>query len=480
MSVLLRSIDKLDKKLYKHKSKSLLLLSLHKFNDFVKRNIRPTGNPYYGLKFKCRQNEYRQNECTYESVIDEIIADGNCLFASLLYILDKRFSSKPESSRNKESELRKKIVDHYIEKQSVSTNITEKDSTEKNFMTIDIIRSFTDIYEKNVIVIEIYADGNINATLILNKSIPFTDVDFLILTQNPGHFTTFREGSFPKKRVLIQNLLKWRYDNSTIGDIINEKRFSTFEGKNEPILFALNYEELEEFFRPNLQPLARLQPLNMSLGMSSTMSPSLRNALKELKNKKASPRSPSMSPSTKMQYNAMLRAEGLNEGNAPSPRSPSMSPSTKKQYNAMIKAEGLNEGNAQSPNSRSRSRSPSMSTETMLKIYGVNENDPPSPKTKSLHKATGLNLDNKMQQNLNNIINAHRQHYQYGREEEKDSEPGVSRKSAHTTRKVNPKIKPKVKTTVKTTVKPTVKPKTKKFRPYKWFSKYVLRRTSKK
>ena len=80
MSALKEPVESLDKN-----KPVALTKSIHTFNELIKMYIgEMTGQirkPYHGLSMRCRGDQ-----CTYKLNTREIIADGNCLFDSLLYI----------------------------------------------------------------------------------------------------------------------------------------------------------------------------------------------------------------------------------------------------------------------------------------------------------------------------------------------------------------------------------------------------------
>lgn len=170
----------------------VLTRSIYMFNEFIKRHIHDmTGEirkPYHGVSVVCSKHD---DQCTTRINSKEIIADGNCLFDSLLYILGRGQTHKAQM------DLREQLVKHFIDNEGFIINneydLEDARKNQSSYSPIDLIKSFTDIYKRHVIVFELYNSGVINATLFANRTVAFDHVDFLLLTQNPGHFTTFTQ-----------------------------------------------------------------------------------------------------------------------------------------------------------------------------------------------------------------------------------------------------------------------------------------------
>ena len=193
---------------------AVLTRSIYMFNEFIKRHIHDmTGEirkPYHGLSVICSKHD---DQCTIRINHKEIIADGNCLFDSLLYILGRRQTHKTQM------DLREELVKHFIDNEGYMINnnydLEDARKNQTSYSPIDIIKSFTDIYKRHVIVFELYNSGAINATLFANRTIAFDHVDFLILTQNPGHFTTFTQNrEFVQNREFLDRLISVQSDYS--------------------------------------------------------------------------------------------------------------------------------------------------------------------------------------------------------------------------------------------------------------------------
>jgi len=172
MSALEESVESLDE------NKPLALTkSIYIFNELIKRYIdQMTGQvrkPYHGLSLRCRGDQ-----CTYKLKTKEIIADGNCLFDSLLYILGRRQTHAAQMA------LRRELYQHYIingDTDNRGYNFEVAKSSQHVYASTHVIKSFTEIYKKNVIVFELHNSGIFNAFLFVNREIPFDSVDFLSL-----------------------------------------------------------------------------------------------------------------------------------------------------------------------------------------------------------------------------------------------------------------------------------------------------------
>jgi hypothetical protein len=240
----------------------VLTRSIYMFNEFIKSHIHDmTGEirkPYHGLSVVCSKHD---DQCTTRINSKEIIADGNCLFDSLLYILGQRQTHKTQM------DLREELVKHFIVNEGVMINnnydLEDARKNQSSYSPIDLIKSFTDIYKRHVIVFELYNSGVINATLFANRTIPFDHVDFLLLTQNPGHFTTFTQNrEFVQRRAFLDRLISIGsdYPRRRIRDlIIPGQVIPDFEERNYRQRICENYYNLEDLFTP--EPMPELNPL---------------------------------------------------------------------------------------------------------------------------------------------------------------------------------------------------------------------------
>ena len=239
----------------------------------------------------------------------------------------------------------------------------------------------------------------------MNRLVPFHEVDFLILTQNPAHFTTFTKyRGFLQSRTFLEKILDidspFFHDGVKLRDlIVPGQRIPDFDDRNYTQCIFSNYDEfmgtmMTDVALPRLPDNLGLPPLPphltpllppsafpsmveanglaigramMSPGSSNSRSPSLSPATKAAiakmnrshrrshkSHKSRGSRSPSLSPSTKAAIAAMNKSSGS--------RSPSLSPSTKAaiaQMNALAR--------------RSRSRSGSLSPATKKAIANMNK-----------------------------------------------------------------------------------------------------------
>ena len=97
-----------------------LTRSFKRFKDFLEKHIGnmtgAKGNLFYGLETRCGRDE-----CTYDLNIEEITADGNCLFDSLLYMLGDARDERGHRAQDAECDgLRRQLVRHYIDSGGIS------------------------------------------------------------------------------------------------------------------------------------------------------------------------------------------------------------------------------------------------------------------------------------------------------------------------------------------------------------------------
>jgi hypothetical protein len=390
----------------------VLTRSIFMFNELIKMYIgEMTGEvrkPYHGLSLRCRLDQ-----CTYKLNHKEIVADGNCLFHSLLYILGRNESHASQMA------LRRELYQHFIDNEGIhnGNDLEVAKVTKEAYASIHVIKSFTELYRKNVIVFELHNSGVFNAHLFVNRSIPFDHVEFLILTQNPGHFTTFTKNrDFVQSPAFLEKILDIDYAwtrGRKIRDLIRPGQvIPDFEERNYSQVIFSNYDEFADIMMgplpqlpdnlglPPLPHLAPLLPLDAfpsmveangkAIGSSHTRSPSLSPATKAAiaamnksprrsgshgsrrSHKSRGSRSPSLSPATKAAIAAMNkspRRSGSKRSHKHGSRSPSLSPATKAAIAAMNKSPGRS-GSKRSD--KHGSRSPSLSPRTKAEIARMN------------------------------------------------------------------------------------------------------------
>jgi hypothetical protein len=230
----------------------VLTRSFKQFKDFLEKHIGnmtgARGNVFYGLKTRCRRDE-----CTYELNTDEITAEGNCLFDSLLYMTGDARDERGHRVQDAECDgLRRQLVRHYIDHIGVPNgpyNLEEAVRNKESYTPTIIVESFVDIYKTNVIVFELFNDGTFNGQLFMNRTVPFEHVEFLILTQNPGHFTTLRKvRGFEQPRAFIAKLRSIPSDlGGTLGDMmVGEEASQAEQTYYQPL--CQNYQHADEVF----------------------------------------------------------------------------------------------------------------------------------------------------------------------------------------------------------------------------------------
>jgi hypothetical protein len=242
---------------------------LYGFNEFLKENItKMTGarpvRMYKGLTFRCDDS---RRECNYTLNVKSMVADGSCLFESMLFLLNK------ERSRKNRLELRQEIVSHYHSQTGIRDDAL---LSEHAYMPDEYIKSFCDLYQRNVVLFSLYNDGSVEVTLFLNRSIPEQEfsVDFLVLTQNPGHYTSISKvKGFKQSPEFLEYLLSKptgviRGPLRPLREIIGIPP-ARFNDKIKMVLLCENMEELHQLFRPRrevrgLAPLLPLEQLEQS------------------------------------------------------------------------------------------------------------------------------------------------------------------------------------------------------------------------
>jgi hypothetical protein len=350
MSALKEPVESLDS------NKPLALTrSIHTFNEIIKMHIgEMTGQvrkPYHGLSVRCRGDQ-----CTYKLKTREIIADGNCLFDSLLYILGR------EQTRAAQMALRRELYQHFIHNKGTHNHNYDLEDAKVNkhiYASTHVLKSFTEIYQRHVIVFELHNSGVFNAHLFINRTVPFDHVDFLILTQNPGHFTTFtKDRGFVQSRAFLEKILDldyaWRRGDK-IRDLIRPGQvIPDFEERNYSQVIFSNYDQ----FMDTMMTDVALPQLPDNLGLPP-LPPHL---------------TPLLPPSA---FPSMVEANGLAIGRAMmSPgsshsRSPSLSPATKAAIAKMNRSHRRSHKSHKSHKSRG-SRSPSLSPSTKAAIAAMN------------------------------------------------------------------------------------------------------------
>jgi len=357
----------------------VLTRSIFMFNELIKMYIgEMTGEvrkPYHGLSLRCRLDQ-----CTYKLNHKEIVADGNCLFHSLLYILGRNESHASQMA------LRRELYQHFIDNEGIhnGNDLEVAKVTKEAYASIHVIKSFTELYRKNVIVFELHNSGVFNAHLFVNRSIPFDHVEFLILTQNPGHFTTFTKNrDFVQSPAFLEKILDIDYAwtrGRKIRDLIRPGQvIPDFEERNYSQVIFSNYDEFADIM---MGPLPQL-PDNLGLPPLPHLAPLLPldafPSMVEANGKaigSSHTRSPSLSPATKAAIAAMNKSprRSGSHGSRRShksrgSRSPSLSPATKAAIAAMNKSPGRS-GSKRSD--KHGSRSPSLSPRTKAEIARMN------------------------------------------------------------------------------------------------------------
>jgi hypothetical protein len=241
-----------------------LTKSIHTFNELIKMYIgEMTGQirkPYHGLSMRCRGDQ-----CTYKLNTREIIADGNCLFDSLLYILGW------EQTPAAQMALRKELYHHFMINNGEHNHEYDLEDAKVNkhvYASSHVLKSFVELYRRHVIVFELHNSGVFNAHIFINRTLPFHEVDFLILTQNPGHFTTFtKDRGFVQSRAFLEKILD--IDSyirvSKLRDlIVPGQRIADFNERNYTQRIFSNYDEFMDVMTSHIPGagLAPLLPLN--------------------------------------------------------------------------------------------------------------------------------------------------------------------------------------------------------------------------
>jgi hypothetical protein len=264
-------------------------------------------------------------------------------------------------------------------------------------------------------VFELHNSGEFNAQIFINRLLPFHEVDFLILTQNPGHFTTFtKDRGFVQSRAFLEKILD--VDSPFFGAgvkirdlIVPGETIPGFDDRNYTQILFGNYDQFMDAMTtdvpippgplaygypdvpsaplaPLAPPLAPLLPLHAFSGMGTSLNGpgsglgpgiSLNNeeiypTSAELRKMGTSSRSSgsSLSPSTKAQLAAMNGMSTPSSRKSSGSRSSSLSPSTKAQLAAM---NGMSTPSSRkSSGSRHKSRSPSLSPGTKAQIAKMN------------------------------------------------------------------------------------------------------------
>ena len=372
-----------------------LTKSVYTFNQLIKMYIgQMTGQvrkPYHGLSLKCRGDQ-----CTYKLKTNEIIADGNCLFDSLLYILGR---DQTDAAR---MALRRELYHHFIHNKGAHNHDYDLEAakiSKDSFASTHVLKSFTELYRRHIIVFELHNSGEFNAQIFINRLLPFHEVDFLILTQNPGHFTTFtKDRGFVQSRAFLEKILD--VDSPFFGPgvkirdlIVPGEIIPGFDDRNYTQILFGNYDQFMDTMTTDVSippgplpygypdvPLAPLLPLHAFSGIGSSLNgPGLGPGI-SLNNEEMYPtsaelrrmgtssgsrgtRSPSLSPATKAQLAAMngmstprsgsrrksgsrgsgsgsRRKSGSRGSGSGGTRSPSLSPATKAQIAAMNRTSG--------------------------------------------------------------------------------------------------------------------------------------------
>ena len=405
MSALSDPIESLDK------NKPIALTrSIYTFNEIIKMHIgEMTGQvhkPYHGLSIRCRGDQ-----CTYKLKTREITADGNCLFDSLLYILGQ------EQTHARQMALRRELYQHFIHNKGAHNHNYDLEDAKINkdiYASTHVIKSFTELYRKHVIVFELHNSGEFNAHIFINRLVPFHEVDFLILTQNPGHFTTFTKyRGFLQSRAFLEKILDidspFFHKGVKLRDlIVPGQRIPDFDDRNYTQCIFSNYDEfmgtmMTDVALPQLPDNLGLPPLPPHLTplLPPSAFPSMveSNGLaigRAMMTPGSSHSSPSLSPATKAAIAKMNRSHKRSHKSHKSrgsrgSRSPSLSPATKAAIAEMNKSRSpslsprtkaeIARMNALSRHSRRRSRSGSLSPATKKAITNMNKSSL-SPATK--------------------------------------------------------------------------------------------------
>jgi len=259
MSALSEPIESLDRN-----KPVALTKSIHTFNELIKMYIgEMTGQvrkPYHGLSVRCRGDQ-----CTYKLKTREIIADGNCLFDSLLYILG--WAQTPAA----QMALRKELYHHFKINGGDHNHEYDLEDAKTNkhiYASTHVLKSFVELYRRHVIVFELHNSGVFNAHIFINRTLPFHEVDFLILTQNPGHFTTFtKDRGFVQSRAFLEKILDIDsyIPGSKLRDlIVPGQRIADFNERNYTQRIFSNYDEFMDAMTSDIPGagLAPLLPLN--------------------------------------------------------------------------------------------------------------------------------------------------------------------------------------------------------------------------
>lgn len=395
----------------------VLTKSVHTFNQLIKMYIgQMTGQvrkPYHGLSVRCRGDQ-----CTYKLKTKEIIADGNCLFDSLLYILGRK---QTDAAR---MDLRRELYHHFIHNKGAHNHDYDLETakiSKDSFASTHVLKSFTELYRRHIIVFELHNSGEFNAQIFINRLLPFHEVDFLILTQNPGHFTTFtKDMGFVQSRAFLEKILD--VDSPFFGQgvkirdlIVPGETIPGFDDRNYTQILFGNYDQFMDAMTtdvpippgplaygypdvpsaPLVPPLAPLLPLHAFLGMGSSLNgPGLGPGI-SLNNEEIYPtsaelrkmgtpgsksrgsrgsHSPSLSPATKAQIsrmNGMSTPGSRRKSGSRGSRSPSLSPATKGQIAAMNKNSASNVSTPRSVSANSPD--PNLSPATRDEIARMNK-----------------------------------------------------------------------------------------------------------
>lgn len=375
-----------------------LTKSVYTFNQLIKMYIgQMTGQvrkPYHGLSLRCRGDQ-----CTYKIKTNEIIADGNCLFDSLLYILGR------EQSDSSRMALRRELYHHFIYNKGAHNHDYDLEAakiSKDSFASTHVLKSFTELYKRHIIVFELHNSGEFNAQIFINRLLPVHEVDFLILTQNPGHFTTFtKDREFVQSRAFLEKILD--VDSPFFGPgvklrdlIVPGETIPGFDDRNYTQILFGNYDQFMDTMTtdvplppgplaygypdvpsgPSAPPLAPLLPLHVFSGIGSSLNGSAQRSVLD----------PGISLNNEEIYptSAELRRMGTSSGSIGT-RSPSLSPATKAQLatmNGMSTPESRRKSGSRGSSGSKRisgsrgsrgARSPSLSPATKAQIAAMNK-----------------------------------------------------------------------------------------------------------
>jgi hypothetical protein len=242
--------------------------SILQFQKFLTRNIHQmTGNfrqPFYGLRYY-----YDDGNLTgLRSVESEITVNGNCLFDSLLYILGEgKKDETMEQYYERIADFRRELILHSLTSghRIAYENLNQQASEERGeavyrehvvnntfmdttkYVPAGVIKSFSDLKKRHVILFEIHTNGVLNVHIYINRNIPLDHVEFLML--HASHFTTFRKAPHVEQ-TFLQELKEVDTDTRgvTLGTLYTPDDIPDIYDRIYDATIAYNYDDLNAIF----------------------------------------------------------------------------------------------------------------------------------------------------------------------------------------------------------------------------------------